>query len=144
MILAELIQERADIQKRIEQYKVRLNNNAVKQEKYKTPENPEQLLKELEILFARLEELIITINKTNNANGFIELLAKRDVMLNKINTYRSFLDSATSSVSRYTKTEIAILPNIDVEIMRKKLDNMSKEFRDVENTIQSKNWKTEA
>ena len=142
MTLAELIQERGDIQKRIEQLKVRLNNNALKQEKYSTPENPTQLLKELETLYARLEQLIISINQTNNNYGFVELLARRDVLLNKISAYRNFVDAASGAINRFTKTEIAILPNVNVEVLRKHLDTLSQEYRTLENMIQAKNWST--
>jgi hypothetical protein len=142
MKLAELIQERSDIQKSIEQLKFRLSNNAVKQEKYPTPEDPTSLLSELESMYSRLEKLIILINKTNNQNGFIEMLAQRDVLINRINAYRSFISSASGSINRYTKTEIAIIPNIDVAKFQKKLDEMSHQYRKLESTIQEKNWTT--
>jgi hypothetical protein len=142
MKLAELIQERGDIQKRIEQLKLRLENNAVKQEKYRTPEDPNDLLKELEGMYSRLEELIVKINMTNNQNGFVEMLAKRDVLLNRINAYRNFISSASGSVNRFTKTEIAIVPNIDVPKLQKKLDELSALHRKLETSIQEKNWTT--
>jgi hypothetical protein len=142
MKLAELIQERGDIQKRIEQLKIRLESNAVKQDKYRTPEDPNSLLVELEGMYTRLERLIVLINETNNSNGFVEILAQRDVLINKINAYRSFITSASGGVNRYTKTEIAIVPNIDVAKFQKKLDEMSQQYRKLETSIQEKNWTT--
>ena len=65
MKLAEALQERADLNRRIESLRVRLNTNAIVQEGEKTPEEPQELLKELNRCTVRLEELIKKINITN-------------------------------------------------------------------------------
>ena len=49
MKLAEALQERADINRKIEQLKVRLNNNVLVQEGEKTAEDPDQLKQELDL-----------------------------------------------------------------------------------------------
>ena len=76
-------------------------------------------------MYTRLEQLIILINQTNNTHGFVELLAKRDVLLNKISAYRNFVDAASGATNRFTKTEIAILLNVNIEVLRKHLDTLS-------------------
>ena len=54
MKLAEALQERADINRNIEQLKNRLNNNALVQEGEKTAEEPEKLKQELDHRFDRI------------------------------------------------------------------------------------------
>ena len=66
MKLAEALQERADLNKKIEQLRSRITSNALMQEGVLPVEDPEQLLKELDECLNQLEKLIIVINKTNN------------------------------------------------------------------------------
>ena len=60
MKLAEALQERADLNRRIQQLQGRLNSNAVVQEGERPPENPQELLRELDGCIAQLEALINT------------------------------------------------------------------------------------
>jgi hypothetical protein len=141
--LADAILERGDVQKKIEQLKTRLSNNALYQKDTKTPESPKDILSELDFCFSRLELLINTINEANNISGLYKLLAKRDVIKSKLNAHRNFLSEISSGVNRYSKTEIAILPNFDAKIIQKEIDILSKEFRLTDSAIQSKNWEIE-
>ncbi|MCI5546974.1 MAG: DIP1984 family protein, partial [Clostridiales bacterium] len=61
MKLAEALQERADLNRRVEQLRARLSNNVVMQEGVKPVEPPETLLTELDAALQRLETLIIAI-----------------------------------------------------------------------------------
>ena len=65
MKLATALSERADLQKRISELSVRLNNNAKVQEGEAPSEDPSALLLELDGCLTRLEELMARINKTN-------------------------------------------------------------------------------
>ena len=85
MKLAEALQERADLNRRIEQLRYRLNNNVLMQEGEKPTEDPAVLLGELSECFSRLEWLISRINLTNCAvkvdgRTLTELIARRDVL----------------------------------------------------------------
>jgi len=64
MKLAEALQERADLNTRINQLRNRLGNNVLYQEGGEVAEKPEDLLKELDECVKRLEYLIGAINKT--------------------------------------------------------------------------------
>ena len=66
MKLAEALQERADLNRKIEQLDSRLCNNCLVQEGEKPLENPEELLQELEYSVGRLEYLMERINITNS------------------------------------------------------------------------------
>ena len=114
MKLAEALQERADLNRRIEQLRYRLNNNVLVQEGEKPLEDPAALLEELESSFTRLEWLIARINLTNCAvkvegRSLTELIARRDVLSLRAEAYRRLVEEASQNTHRATRTEIKIL-----------------------------------
>lgn len=148
MKLAEALTERADLQKRIEQMKIRLNNNAWVQEGEAPAEDPEALIRELTALCGQLETLITRINRTNAATlsegeTLTALLARRDCQAVYAAAMRSFLDEASSTPARATRSEIKILPTVSVQEYRKRVDALSKALRELDTRIQALNWTTE-
>ena len=148
MKLATALSERADLQRRISELGVRLNNNAKVQDGEKPSEDPQELLAELNKDFERLEELVARINHTNNETKsgdvtLTDLIAKRDCLKQKIGIMRNFLNTASEKVSRYSKTEIRILSTVSVSELQKEVDRLSKELRETDETIQGLNWTTD-
>ena len=148
MKLATALSERADLQRRISELSVRLNNNAKVQEGEKPAEDPKELLKELDECINRLENLIARINKTNNETvsegvTITDLIAHRDCLKERIRIMRDFLNSSSERIQRYSKTEIKILSTISVADLRKQVDAYAKELREVDERIQGLNWTTE-
>ena len=147
MKLAEALNERVDIQRRIAQLESRLIDNAKVQEGEEPAERPEDLLAELDGLFSRLEELMSKINWTNSqtiqeGHTMTQLLARRDCLTRKIGVLRSFLQSASATVSRATRSEIKIKSTVSVAKMQKQVDGLSKELRELDSAIQALNWTT--
>lgn len=148
MKLATALSERADLQKRISDLGVRLNNNAKVQEGEKPAEEPEVLLKELSDCLLRLEELMARINKTNNMTRagdqtITDLIAKRDCLKTRVKIMRDFLNASSDMVNRYSKTEIKICSTVSVAELQKKVDAWSKQLRETDEKIQELNWLTE-
>ncbi len=148
MKLAEALQFRADLQRRMEQLADRLCQNARVQEGESPTEDPVALLSEYEDCAAQLEELMARINRTNGETHtkdgtLTELLARRDCLKLRVRTYHDFLQSASSLPRAATRSEIKILSAVPVPEYRKKADALSKELREVDNAIQSVNWTTE-
>ena len=148
MKLATALSERADIQRRLTQLQTRLNNNAKVQEGEEPAEDPKALLKELDALLERLEWLMARINLTNSrtlSDGVpvTALIARRDCLKKRVNLMRSFLDSASATVDRYSQKEIKILSAVKVSALQKQLDEVSKELRETDERIQALNWTTE-
>lgn len=148
MKLATALSERADLQRRISELGGRLNNNARVQDGEKPSEDPKELLSELNKDFERLEELIARINHTNNETKsgdvtLTDLIAKRDCLKQKIGIMRSFLNTASEKISRYSKTEIRIISTVSVSELQKELDKLSKDLRETDETIQGLNWTTD-
>ena len=145
MKLAEALQERADLTRRIEQLRYRLSNNVLVQEGEKPLEDPAALLEELESSFTRLEWLIARINLTNCAvkvegRSLTELIARRDVLSLRAEAYRRLVEEASQNTHRATRTEIKILSAVDVPALQRQADDASRELRLLDNTLQATNW----
>ena len=145
MKLAEALQERADLNRRIEQLRYRLNNNVLVQEGEKPLEDPAALLEELESSFTRLEWLIARINLTNCAvkvegRSLTELIARRDVLSLRAEAYRRLVEEASQNTHRATRTEIKILSAVDVPALQRQAADASRELRLLANTLQATNW----
>ena len=148
MKLATALSERSDLQKRLTQLAVRLNNNAKVQEGDKPSEDPKSLLAELDNITSRLETLIAKINLANSttvADGktLTEMMAQRDVLKSKNKVLRDFLDNASNKVDRYSRSEIAVKSTVDVAALQKTVDDTSKQLRLLDERIQELNWTTE-
>ncbi len=148
MKLANALSERADLQKRLAQIQIRLNNNAKVQEGQKPAEDPAALLKEMEAVCARLEALISGINLTNSrtlsdGTSLTALLAHRDMLKQRLSLMRSFLDNASATVDRYSRSEIVIKSTVPVAKLQKQVDDLSKELRELDEKIQELNWTTD-
>ena len=148
MKLAEALQERADLNSKINELRSRLSNNATVQEGESPAENPAELLSQLDECAARLEELIARINATNCATvtergTLTELIAKRDCLTLRLSAYRNLVDEASCLAPRATRTEIKIVSAVDVKKVQKQADELAKELRLVDNLIQQSNWLTE-
>src|ERR1043165_935948 len=101
MKLAEALILRADSQKRFEQLKQRLLISAKVQEGEEPPENPNELLTEMESVANQLTDLIQRINKTNSITAYAEgkalsdALAERDVLALKRTVYADLAQAAS-------------------------------------------------
>ena len=136
MKLAEALQERADLNRNIEQLKNRLSSNALVQEGEQPVECPENLKQELDASISRLSYLIARINRTNcqtvvEGQTLTELIAQKDALSLKLHVYRA------------RNTEIKIRSAFSVADWQKEIDRMSKELRRLDNRLQESNWKTD-
>lgn len=148
MKLAEALILRADLQKKIEQLRERLGNNAKVQENDEPTENPELLLEELNEYIDQLTVLIKQINKTNSVTKIedetlVDLIAKRDTLTLKAGILRNFVSQASQKVNMYSTTEIKILSTVDVPKLQKEIDKLSKEIRETDTKLQQANWLTD-
>lgn len=126
MKLAEALQERADINKKISQLRSRLSNNLLVQEGEKTAEDPLALLKEMDQSIKRLQFLIEHINLTNcntlvGDKTLTELLAKKDSLTLQISAYRDVIEQGSRNTDRARHSEIKILSTINVADIQKRL-----------------------
>ena len=148
MKLAEALQERADLNRRIQQLQQRLENNAMVQEGEQPAEDPKELLVELDGCAGALEQIIARINLTNcqtqvGGESLTALLARRDGLKLKLGAYRSLSHSASQLGHRGMRSEIKWLSTVNVRELQKQVDELAKELRLLDNAIQAANWATE-
>ena len=149
MKLAEALSIRKDLQKRIQQFGQRIQNNVKVQEGDEPKEQPAELMKELDSCLSQLQELIWRINATNietkNSEGktLTELMAQKDVLTMRISTLRSVFDTASSSQDRYSRSEIKMVTVVDVKALSKQIDEYSAQLRKLDIEIQALNFQTE-
>lgn len=148
MKLAEALNLRADLQKRIEMLRHRLMNNAKVQEGDTPAEDPNILLNELNDNIIELENIIKLINKTNSSTyvdneSISDIIAKRDALGLKLSVLRGFINESAAKVERYSNKEIKILSTVNVAEKQKEIDNISKEYRLIDTKLQGLNWTTD-
>ncbi|QPH85288.1 DIP1984 family protein [Campylobacter concisus] len=148
MKLAQALILRADTQKRLEQLKGRLLDNAKMQENERPSEDPKLLLKELDRLSDELFRLVLAINLTNSSAKFegaslTEMIAKKDMLSQKASVLRDFAKSASQKVDLYSNSEIKILSSVDVAMLQKQIDELSKEIRELDMKLQEANWQVD-
>lgn len=147
MKLAEALQERADLNRKLDELRRRLGNCVLTQEGEEPPEDPAALLRELDAALARLETLMAQINLTNcrtKADGMTltELIAKKDALMLKLSAYRDLVYTAGQSTSRARGTEIRVKAVLKPSELQARVDETAKEVRRLDNLLQETNWKT--
>lgn len=148
MKLAEALQERADLNRAVEQLKCRLNNNVLVQDGETTVEDPEGLRQELCHTIDRLAYLIAHINKTNcetkvDGRTLTELIAEKDTLSLKIHVYKDIVYTGSQTAYRARNTEIKIKPAISVSEWQSEIDAMARNLRLLDNKLQAANWNTD-
>ena len=148
MKLAEALKERADLNIKLQEIANRLGCNILVQEGEKPAEDPNELLKEYDGASKRLVELVTRINQTNavitlNGQTITALIAKKDVLKQKLKNYQDLVFTASNIASRVQRSEIKILPTVEVKELQKTCDSVAKELRELENSLQEANWTTE-
>lgn len=149
MKVAEALSIRKDLQKKVSQLQGRIQNNVKVQEGDAPAEDPAELLRELDSCLTQLEELIYRINRTNmhttNAKGetVTQLIARRDVLTQRIGVLRAVFDKASEGQTRYARTEIKQVTVVDVKALGKQVDRLSAQLRTLDVEIQALNFATE-
>lgn len=149
MKLAEALAARADVQRRLEAMRGRLADSALVQEGERPPEDPQELLAETERLLEELEGYVARINRTNlgatlgDGMTLTAALARRDVLGLRYGLLKSLVGAASERLPRYGRTEIRVLPTVEVAPLRRRMDVVARERRELDTAIQAANWTTE-
>ena len=141
MKLAEALQERADLNRRIAQLRSRLLSNV--QEGETPSEDPQELLTELDSCIMRLSSLMTRINLCNSqtvidGQTLTALIAKKDCLRLQLEAYRALAAEASDLAPRASRTEIKLYSTVDVKALQKQADAMAAEQLD--NQLQATNW----
>lgn len=147
MKLAEALQERADLNRKLDELRRRLGSNILTQEGETPAEDPAALLEELDGAVARLETLMAQINLTNcrtrvGGETLTELIARKDALQLRLSAYRDLVYTAGQNTSRARGTEIKVKAVLKASELQKQADAMAQELRSLDNRLQETNWKT--
>ena len=147
MKLAEALIERAEIQRKNGQLIDRIKNNTRFQEGDVPAENPEELIAEYEENMKRFLVLVKRINDTNCKTPFegamciADAIAERDYLGLRIKAYREFYDSAVVKRDNYyRRNEIRTVSNSNPRQLQERINELSKEYRELDTKLQSMNW----
>lgn len=149
MKLAEALILRSDCEKRLAQLSDRFARSVKVQEGEEPPENPQELLAELNAITNELADLITRINKTNSQTNLEEdqtisdALAQRDVIMKKRNLYQFIIQQATYQQNRYSSSEIKQVTTVNIRELQREMDLMSRQYRELDTKIQQANWNIE-
>ncbi len=149
MKLAEALNERADLQKRFAQLRIRLNQSARIQEGDTPPEAPEVLLQELNRIARNLELLIQRINRTNSQTllrdgmTISDAIVVRDTLRLRADAYRGLAEAAAVTTNRYSRSEIRTVSTVSPAEMQRQADDISQQYRELDTAIQAMNWNTD-
>jgi hypothetical protein len=149
MKLGEALTLRSQLQMRFKQLAERLMSSSFTQEGEPPPEDPDALLHELEEVAAELEGLVAAINRTNlatvtrSSRTLTDALARRDYLTVLQAAFHRVAESASEAQVRYGRTEIKLIRTVDVVALRRRVDELAKERRELDAEIQEANWQTE-
>jgi hypothetical protein len=149
MKLGEALTLRSQLQVKFQQLRERLKASAIVQEGEAPPEDPGELLRELESIATELEKLIARINKTNLVTSvrdgmtLTEALARRDHLGWLLGALHQVAETASVVHARYGKAELRMVRTVDVANLRQHADDLAKERRTLDAQIQEVNWLTE-
>ena len=149
MKLAEALILRSDCEKRIAQLRDRLSRSVKVQQGEEPPENPQELLSELNAITNELANLITRVNKTNSQTNLEEgktisdALAERDVIMKKRSVYEFIIQQASYQQNRYSSSEIKCVSTVNVKVLQTEMDLMSRQYRELDTKIQQANWNIE-
>ena len=146
MKVGEALQRRSDNQKRMTDLQNRIVRCAVVQEGDKPPEDPAQLLAELDRLHAETLSYVQRINRTNAATRFsdgatlADAIAERESLKKQRQRFMAAADASTEQQGRYLHSEIRVIRTMDAAALRKRADQLARDARDLDIRIQAMNW----
>ena len=148
MKLAEALNERKELQSRLDRLHERLTANVRVQEGDAPSESPDALFALLDETSTALQTLIVRIARTNvetvlEGRTLADWVAERDVAQRRFNILRDVLDTAARRTERRSATDIRIVSTIDVAARQKALDALAVRIRAIDATVQAANWTTE-
>lgn len=150
MKLAEALVERKALNTKIEELAGRIRANVLVQEG-ETPSEPVEALREQhEQAVAQMAVLIKAINRTNVATRLedgqtiAEAITDRDMLGLRHRALDAAADASTNRMpNRYARAELRTLVTVDVPALRRDVDTLARQLRELDVRIQAANWATE-
>ena len=150
MKLAEALVERKALNTKIDELATRMRANVLAQEGDAPNEPVEALRADHERAVAQLAVLIKAINRTNVATRLedgqtiAEAITDRDMLGLRHRALDAAADATTGRMpTRYARAELRTLVTVDVPALRRDVDALARQLRELDVRIQAANWATE-
>ncbi len=150
MKLAEALAARADAQARLQELRSRIRDNARHQEGDAPAEDPNALIAEADRVAAELTRLVRAINATNAATPvegigtLTDAIAERDGLAARRKVLVDAAGEASGSGGlRLMRSELRMVTALDVPDLRRRIDELSRQRRQLDLRIQAADWTTE-
>lgn len=150
--LAEALQLRSEYQNKSESLRKRICDNLKVPQGNSPAEDPLALLKEMLALNDRLAELIGKINRRNHqtqlpdGRQLSDALIERDGIMKKRQLLSAIAESASGRDPRLhfpQMVDVRMTITLSMQDLYHQIEELSREFRELDNLIQSVNWSTE-
>ena len=151
MKLAQLLNHRADLQKRMKDLKQRINRNLLVQEGEKPAEQPDELICIFTNISYQWREIVQVINMVNNqpinatpgGTTLSEMVVMRDHLKMLYNMASEAHAGLSPRMDRFMRSEIKQVPSIEADKIRKTCDGYARDLRKLDDDIQEYNWSIE-
>lgn len=149
MKLAEALLLRAEQQQKIGILQARILANLKVEESDAPLEDPNALLAEAVEINTQLCGLVQRINARNVAAtlpgglSLADALAQRDAIKSERNLLAAITNQAMQKDYRLTHTELKTRVTMSVAQLQKRVDDLSRDYRELDAQIQALNWTTE-
>ncbi|MDA8063842.1 MAG: DIP1984 family protein [Actinomycetota bacterium] len=150
MKLAEALAARADAQTRLQELRSRIRDNARHQEGEPPVEDPNSLILEADRVAAELTRLVRAINATNaatpleGAGTLTDAIAERDGLALRRKVLAEAAAEANGGTGiRMLRSELRMVSALDVPELRRRIDELSRQRRQLDLRIQAADWTTE-
>ncbi len=150
MKLAEALAARADAQTRLQELRSRVRDNARHQEGDIPAEDPNALIVEADRVAAELTRLVRAINATNavtpveGVGTLTDAIAERDGLAVRRKVLADAAGEANGgSGLRMLRSELRMVTALDVPELRRRIDELSRQRRQLDLRIQAADWTTE-
>lgn len=146
MKLAEALQERAAMKRKMDELRSCIESNALIQEGDKPELDVKALLAEFEQTADAWCRLLERINVTNcvvrseSGESMTSLLARRDALKERRRAFEALQEELGRRTRRVARSEIRIVAAVSAADVKKASDDLSKELRLLDNEIQKLNW----
>jgi hypothetical protein len=144
--LAEALAERKALMTKTAELAERMRANVLVHEGDTPAESVESLRPEYDAAIRELAALIKAINRTNVAtrledgHTLAEAITDRDMLQMRHRALEALASSATTRVTRYARAELRTLVTVDVPTLRRDVDTLARELRELDTRIQATNW----
>lgn len=149
MKLAEALLLRAEYQDKLDALRQRVLSNLKVQEGETPHEDPQELLNEAARENRALCDLVQRINRANasiplaSGGTISDALAERDRLRKERALLADVAEAAVQRDYRLTHAEVRMQVMLDVKSIQKRVDDLARQYRELDTEIQGLNWTTE-